>query len=89
MNSKSPSIIEESREIIFFPTSSPRFDNCSWISLNHIEEYNKDKKNPTIQFSNGEVLPVEISFGSLENQILRSIKLCSILRKRKQSEKIS
>ena len=89
VNYKSPIIIEESREIIFFPTSSPRFDNCSWISLNHIEEYNKDKKNPTIQFSNGEVLPVEISFGSLENQILRSIKLCSILRKRKQSEKIS
>lgn len=89
INYKSPIIVEESKEIIFFPTSSPRFENCSWISLNNIEEYNKDKKNPIIQFSNGQELKLEISFGSLENQILRSIKLSSILRKRKLSEKVS
>ena len=89
VNYKSPIIIEESREIIFFPTSSPRFDNCSWISLNNIEEYKKDTLNPTIYFSNGETLSVDISYGSLENQVLRAIKLGSILRKRKLSEKIS
>ena len=36
---KSPIIIEESREIIFFPTSSPRLNNCSWISLNNIKNF--------------------------------------------------
>ena len=30
---KAPIIIEETQSIIFFPTSSPRFDNCSWINL--------------------------------------------------------
>ena len=50
---KSPIIIEESSEIIFFPTSSPRLDMCSWISLNNIKDYNKDKKNTIINFSCG------------------------------------
>ena len=36
---KSPVIVEESREIIFFPTCSPRLTKCSWVSLNNIEKY--------------------------------------------------
>ena len=28
---KAPIIIEESREIIFFPTNSPRIYECAWI----------------------------------------------------------
>ena len=29
---KSPIIVEETKEIIFFPTISPRQKNCNWIS---------------------------------------------------------
>ena len=39
---KSPIIIEETKNIIFFPTSSPRIADCSWISLNHILDYKKE-----------------------------------------------
>src|SRR5690554_4977406 len=35
---KSPIIIEGTREIIFFPTNSPRLYDCSWISLKKIEK---------------------------------------------------
>lgn len=38
---KSPIIVEESREIIFFPTTSPRISDCHWISLNNIDDYKK------------------------------------------------
>ena len=38
---KSPIIIEESRKIIFFPTSSPDNDNCIWINLEKIDKYYK------------------------------------------------
>lgn len=87
VNYKSPIIVEESREIIFFPTSSPRFENCYWISLNNIEEYKNNQKNSIIHFANGQSLELDISFGSLENQVLRAIKLGSVLRKRKMIEK--
>ena len=80
---KAPIIIEETKSIIFFPTSSPRFDNCTWISLNHIHDYLRDKGNSLIHFKNGEMLELDISYGSLENQVLRATRLESILRHRK------
>lgn len=84
-NYKTPIIIEESKEIIFFPTSSPRFDNCSWISLNNIEKYKKNEKKSSIFFKNGIVVDFEISYSSLENQILRATMLESKLRQRKNA----
>ncbi|MFV0249813.1 MAG: competence protein ComK [Bacilli bacterium] len=80
---KAPIIIEESREIIFFPTNSPRLDNCYWISLNKIEKYFSYESKTKILFKNGSELVIDISYGSFDNQILRSTLLESVLRKRK------
>lgn len=83
INYKAPIIIEETNEIIFFPTSSPRYENCCWISLKHIDKYEKELENSKIIFKNGINLSLDISFGSLQNQILRSNLLRSIIRDRK------
>lgn len=83
INYKSPIVIEESKEIIFFPTSSPRFDNCYWISLKKILKYKKETGKTIVVFKNGFELPINISTGSLENQILRSTLLESVLRNRR------
>ncbi|MDD2518323.1 MAG: competence protein ComK [Bacilli bacterium] len=80
---KSPIIIEESREIIFFPTGSARSSECSWFSLNKVSHYEKDKNNTIIYFKNGTSLEVDISYSSFENQVLRASRLESILRQRK------
>lgn len=85
VNYKAPIIIEESREIIFFPTSSPRFNNCSWICLSKIDKFFKNNKNSIILFKNGYELNLDISYSSLENQILRSTLLESTVRNRKKS----
>jgi len=89
-NYKTPIIIEETMEIIFFPTSSPRFENCFWISLKHIVNYQKDKNSSRCSkliLSNGQELELSISYSSLENQILRATRLESITRQRKITEK--
>lgn len=86
---KSPIIIEESNEIIFFPTSSPRLDMCSWISLNNIKDYYKDKKNTIINFSCGKVLNLDISYGIIDNQVLRATRLQIILKNKKNMLKNS
>ncbi len=83
INYKSPIIVEESLELIFFPTASPRIQDCMWIALNHIEDYYRKDLTTYINFKNGEELELEISYGSLENQILRATRLESMLRKRK------
>ena len=79
---KSPIIIEESNKLIYFPTESPRLDSCSWIGFNNIKRYINNNGKATIIFDNDKVLDLNISYGIIDNQILRSSKLESILRKR-------
>ncbi len=84
VNYKSPIIVEESRDIIFFPTSSPRIDDCHWISLNNIDDYKKTAQNNIIiNFKSGQTLELNISLGSFENQMIRSLRLANILKRRK------
>lgn len=84
VNYKSPIIVEESRDIIFFPTSSPRIDDCHWISLNNIDDYKKTSQNNIIiNFKSGQTLELNISLGSFENQMIRSLRLANILKRRK------
>ncbi len=80
---KSPIIIEESRKIIFFPTSSPENQDCIWINLEKIDKYYKvDHKKSVIKFKNGELMEFDISIGSLTNQILRATRLKYVLEER-------
>lgn len=83
INYKSPIIIEESRNIIFFPTTSPRDSNCAWISLYYINNYFNKNGRIEVLFENGKKCIFNMSYGSFDNQYLRATKLESILRKRK------
>jgi len=80
---KIPIVIEESENIIFFPTKSSLLEDCSWINYNFIKKYEKDGKNVKITFKNNEQISVDMSKLSLENQISRSTKLELTARKRK------
>ena len=82
VNYKSPILIEETRNLIFFPTTSPRYKNCYWISLNNIKNYEKLNNYSKIIFNNELELSINISYGSLQNQILRATLLESVLHKR-------
>lgn len=83
MNYKLPIIIEEFNNIIFFPTSSPRFDDCVWISLDNIDSYHKVDNHSKVIFTSGASFELENSYYSLENQIFRATMLESLIRKRK------
>lgn len=87
IKTKYPIIIEESRNIIFFPTSSIRSKQSTWVALNKIENYSKKKYNSEIIFKNKEKIDLDISYYSLENQIIRATMLKSKLYERKLSEK--
>ncbi len=81
---KAPIIVEESNEMIFFPTASSRnTENCFWIRLNYIEKYYRDGNNIKIEFKNNNFLNLKLSYGIIDNQILRATRLESVLRKRK------
>lgn len=85
---KAPIIVEESREIIFFPTTSPRNVECSWISLQKINHYYRNGNQMIVEFKNGCKINLAISYGILDNQILRATRLESVLRNHKNDEKM-
>lgn len=82
---KSPIIVEESGGIIFFPTASPRYPNCSWVCLNNIEDYQKSENGTSVYFINGQTLNLNISHSSFENQMIRSLRLAKIIKRRRMS----
>lgn len=75
VKSKCPIIIEESRNIIFFPTGSVRNNENSWISLNNIKNYESNFYGTTILFENGKKIDMPISYYSIDNQFCRSTML--------------
>lgn len=81
---KAPVIVEESKEMIFFPTLSPRRDACSWIALQKINKYFRLGDKMVIEFKNGNKVVLDISYGVLDNQVLRATRLESVLRGRKK-----
>ncbi len=85
---KSPIIVEESRKIIFFPTTSPDRIDCVWINLEKVNKYYKSSsKKSIIEFKNGDIIEFDVSIGSLTNQIMRASRLKYILEER-ISEKV-
>lgn len=86
VNYKAPIIVEESKEIIFFPTSSTR-ENSNWIRLKYIKSYYRDGDVIFIVFENGTKIAIKTSYGIIDNQVLRATRLESALRGRKTSKK--
>ena len=82
---KAPIIVQEEGNIIFFPTTSPRLKKCCWVSLNNIDSYYYDfeKKTCVIIFDNNSKIEFDISYCVLNNQVLKSHRLESIVNKRK------
>ena len=87
MDYKLPIIVDEVKEVVLFPTCSPKLDECIWICVNNIENYCKKEKKSNIKFINGETHEVNISINVLENQILRASMLLMKLKKRKSNPK--
>lgn len=87
MDYKLPIIIDEVKEVVLFPTCSPKLENCIWICVNNVENYIKNNKASVIKFTNGISSELNISINTLENQILRATMLLMKLKKRKSNPK--
>ena len=72
LKTKYPIIIEESRKIIFFPTSSVRTQEAIWLSFNQIKNIEKHGKVSKVIFKNGKSVILPISYYLLNNQYYRA-----------------
>lgn len=80
---KVPISIDPSSGMYFFPTSSPSSPKCSWIAHSHIDQLNRAGNHCTeIIFKTGKKVTLEISFGSLINQVQRTAQFRYLLDSR-------
>lgn len=83
---KVPVIVEDTDNLIVFPTTSPRSEDCIWISLKRIKYFEKiDSINTKVIFDNNREIVVPVSYRTLENQISRASRLDFMMRKRKSN----
>lgn len=82
---KVPIIVEDTDNLIVFPTTSPSSDDCVWISLKRVKFFTKiDANNTKIIFDNDKEIIVPCSYRTIENQVSRASRLDLIMRSRKQ-----
>ena len=87
IKSKSPIIIEESRDIIFFPLKSIR-DKCNiWISFNNLEKFVKSGNKTIFYFKGNKQVQIDFSYYIIDNQVTRSLMLDYEIKKRRESLK--
>ena len=55
---KTPLLIEESENIIFFPTKSSKDEKCHWINNNYVSRIIKNNNKSKILFTNGEEVEI-------------------------------
>ena len=83
INYKVPIIVDNSRNLIFFPTNSPISDDCSWLSLKSIKSIKEGDFNTTdVIFNNGVSINIPVSKRTMDNQIFRASRLDLIMRNR-------
>ncbi|MHA6251662.1 competence protein ComK [Oceanobacillus sp. CAU 1775] len=80
---KVPVSIDPASGMYFFPTSSPTSPRCSWIAHSHIDKINRLKEGRTeVIFKNGKKIKLDISYGSMLNQVRRTAQFRFLLDNR-------
>lgn len=80
---KAPISIDPSSGMYFFPTFSPISPKCSWIAHSHIDQVNRITNQSTeVIFKNGKQVILEVSYGSLLNQVQRTAQFRYLLDNR-------
>ncbi|MED4206081.1 competence protein ComK [Neobacillus mesonae] len=80
---KIPIVIEPANHLFFFPTTSPNRPECAWIAHEHAENFRRVGPQQTlITFSDKQSHVFQVSFGTVETQMLRTALLKSKLLQR-------
>ncbi len=84
---KTPIIVEESKDLIFFSTEALSSPNVAWISYKRIKNVEKYGRRTKVIFDNDESVVVNCPYFSIKNQIFRCNMLETISKNRKSGKK--
>lgn len=80
---KVPVSIDATSGMYFFPTYSPASPKCSWINHSYIDQISRTNDGQSVVFfKNGKSIKLDVSYGSLLNQIRRTAQFRYLLDNR-------
>lgn len=80
---KAPVSIDPFSGMYFIPTMSPSRKHCSWLGHSHIKHlFQLRHQGTSVVFKNGKEITLDISYGSMLNQIQRTAQFRYILDER-------
>lgn len=80
---KLPISIDPHSGMYFFPTKSPANPKCIWLNHTHIEDIEElESKRTKVIFKNSLTIDIDVSYGSMMNQINRTAQYRFILDSR-------
>lgn len=85
MASKTPIVVEDTRNIIFFPLKSTREKNNIWVSFNNLDTYTKEGSKTKLLFKCGKQINLNFSYYIIDNQVTRSLILDYEINNRRKS----
>lgn len=73
---KAPIVLDPYQGIYLFPTASPVREDCVWVSLGMVDDYQEAEYGKTeVLFINGEALVLPVSLHTFRQQMYRTLKL--------------
>ena len=84
---KVPVVVEETQELIFFPTEAITSENVGWLAYKNIKNVEKFGKKSKVIFNNASSIIVDCPYFSIKNQIFRCNMLDNVTKTRKNSKK--
>lgn len=86
---KVPIIVENIKDMIFFPVSDCIKRNSIWISYQNLLKYSKFNEFSTVlYFKSNKKIRVDAKYSLIDNQVIRCIKLETLINKRKDFLKL-
>ena len=81
---KVPILVEDIKNMIFFPVSNCINKNSIWISYQNLLKYYKFNEFSTVlYFKSNKEIKIDVKYNLIDNQVIRCIKLESLLNKRR------
>lgn len=81
---KVPILVEETKNIIFFPVSNCINKNSIWVSFQNLLKYSKlDEFSTVLYFRNNKSIVIDARYNLIDNQVIRCVKLDSLVVKRR------
>ena len=84
---KVPVIVEETFDLIIFPTLSPKNEQCAWVVYDQVFKPQKFKDKTVLELKNGKKILIDSSDAIIENQLYRCSRLKESLKLRKIDKK--